>query len=174
MSDNNAASAIETITSTINSERVVQLAKIQQEARNLFIKKNQDYGDAFAKYGPTGVIVRIGDKISRFTSITQNSLQLVEDEKLRDTLIDLHNYSAMAIMLIDEQNKNSFDSQDIECNICTYMNLPGVTQCEICNSPLVPPANIVGTPIPDNPPSIASDAADVDTADVILTDMKMD
>lgn len=104
MSDNDAVSALESSSPT-NFTRVVQLAKIQEEARNLFIKKNKDYGDAFAKYGPTGVIVRIGDKISRFTSLTHNSLQLVEDEKLRDTLIDLHNYSAMAIMLLDEQKK---------------------------------------------------------------------
>ena len=173
MSDNHVASAIESTTTT-NSERVVQLIKIQEEARDLFIKKNQDYGDAFAKYGPTGVIVRIGDKISRFTSLTQNSLQLIEDEKLRDTLIDLHNYSAMAIMLIDEQKKDSFQSQDIECKICTFVNLPGITQCEICNSPLAPPTNTIDTPTANNPPSIASDAADVDTTDVILTEMKMD
>jgi hypothetical protein len=27
---------------------------------------------------------------------------MVSDEQLRDTLIDLHNYAAMAIMLLDE------------------------------------------------------------------------
>ena len=30
----------------------------------------------------------------------------VEDEKIRDTLIDLHNYAAMAIMLMDEKEKD--------------------------------------------------------------------
>ena len=35
---------------------------------------------------------------------TNNSgIQLVNDESLRDTLIDLHNYSAMAILLIDKK-----------------------------------------------------------------------
>lgn len=29
-------------------------------------------------------------------------MQLVDDESTRDTLIDLHNYAAMAIMLLDE------------------------------------------------------------------------
>ena len=84
------------------TDRVSILEKIQSEARNLFKKKNQDYGDAFANYGPIGVLVRIGDKISRLQSITTNQISLVNTESLRDTLIDLHNYSAMAIMLLDE------------------------------------------------------------------------
>ena len=87
-------------------DRVKQMDVIQLEARELFSKKNKDYGDAFATYGPVGVLVRIGDKIQRLQSITKSGITLVEDEKIRDTLIDLHNYAAMAIMLMD-QNKNS-------------------------------------------------------------------
>lgn len=84
------------------TDRVEQLSNIQKEALKLFEKKNADYGDSFATYGPVGVIVRMGDKISRLNSITNNGITLVDTESLRDTLIDLHNYSAMAIMLIDE------------------------------------------------------------------------
>jgi len=47
----------------------------------------------------------MGDKISRLQSITTNSISLINSESLRDTLIDLHNYSAMAIMLLDEDKK---------------------------------------------------------------------
>jgi hypothetical protein len=68
----------------------------------LFTKKNIDYGDAFAKYGFIGVLMRIQDKLLRTMSITKNGVQLVDDEGIRDTLIDLHNYSAMALMLLDE------------------------------------------------------------------------
>jgi hypothetical protein len=75
-----------------------QLIAIQKEALELFIKKNKDYGDAFSEYGTIGLLVRIGDKIRRMQSITATGVNLVEDEKLRDTLIDLHNYAAMAIM----------------------------------------------------------------------------
>ena len=85
------------------TDRVTSLERIQNEARQLFKKKNQDYGDAFANYGPIGVLVRIGDKISRLQSITTSKISLINTESLRDTLIDLHNYSAMAIMLIDEK-----------------------------------------------------------------------
>ena len=84
-------------------DRLAQLTKIQTEACSLFEKKNKDYGDAFATYGPVGVLVRMGDKITRMQNITNNGITLVENEKLRDTLIDLHNYAAMAIMLIDEK-----------------------------------------------------------------------
>jgi len=87
------------------TDRVNQLDIIQLEARTLFQKKNNDYGDAFATYGPIGVLVRIGDKIQRLQSINKKGITLVEDEKLRDTLIDLHNYAAMAIMLMDETDK---------------------------------------------------------------------
>ena len=82
--------------------RVGQLEKIQKEALELFAKKNADYGDAVAEYGNIGVLVRLGDKIKRLQSISSKQISLVNDESLRDTLIDLHNYSAMAIMCLEE------------------------------------------------------------------------
>jgi hypothetical protein len=82
--------------------RSEQLQKVQKEALELFVKKNADYGDAFAKYGVIGVLMRIEDKLQRSMSITKNGVNLVKDEGIRDTLIDLHNYAAMAVMLLDE------------------------------------------------------------------------
>tara|TARA_Y100001958_G_C21148751_1_gene485460 strand:+ start:201 stop:458 length:258 start_codon:yes stop_codon:yes gene_type:complete len=79
-----------------------QYKSIHSEAMELFERKNADYGDAFAEYGTIGVLVRMGDKIKRLQTIEKNSVTLVCDEKIRDTLIDLHNYSAMAIMLLDK------------------------------------------------------------------------
>jgi hypothetical protein len=84
-------------------DRVLQMTKVQTEAIDLFKKKNADYGDAFAEYGVIGVLMRIEDKLKRSVSITKNGVTLVKDEKIRDTLIDLHNYAAMAIMLLDEE-----------------------------------------------------------------------
>ena len=80
--------------------RVDQLKQIQQTALEMFIRKNADYGDAFAQYGLVGVLMRIEDKIHRAMTITKNGVNLVEDETLRDTLLDLHNYAAMGLMLI--------------------------------------------------------------------------
>lgn len=84
------------------SDRVNQMKKIQAEGLELFIRKNADYGDAFAKYGIIGVLMRIEDKIQRAMSITKNGVNLVNDEGIKDTLLDLHNYSAMALMLLSE------------------------------------------------------------------------
>jgi len=82
--------------------RVDQMKAVQNEGLELFKKKNADYGDAFANYGVVGVLVRMGDKISRLQSISTKCVSLINTESLRDTLIDLHNYSAMAIMLLDQ------------------------------------------------------------------------
>jgi hypothetical protein len=82
--------------------RVEQMQKIQSDGLELFKKKNADYGDAFAKYGVIGVLMRIEDKIQRAMSITKNGVVLVNDEGIRDTLLDLHNYAAMALMLLEE------------------------------------------------------------------------
>tara|TARA_Y100000992_G_scaffold149268_1_gene99533 strand:+ start:4538 stop:4813 length:276 start_codon:yes stop_codon:yes gene_type:complete len=83
--------------------RIEQMQKIQLQALELFKKKNADYGDAFAKYGTIGVLMRMEDKLQRFMSISNTKIQLVNDEGLKDTLIDLHNYAAMALMLLDEE-----------------------------------------------------------------------
>ena len=46
--------------------------------------------------------MRIEDKL-HMMSITKNGVNLV-DEGLRDTILDLHNYAAMAIMLLDSSS----------------------------------------------------------------------
>ena len=84
-------------------ERAVQMAKVQKEGLELFKKKNTDYGDAFANYGAIGVLIRIGDKISRCQSISNKSITMIDSESLRDTLIDLHNYSALAVTLLEQK-----------------------------------------------------------------------
>ena len=82
--------------------RVEQLKKIQDEARELFKKKNADYGDAFASYGVIGILMRIQDEINRCLTITKNNISMVDDETIKDTLLDLHNYAAMGLMLNEE------------------------------------------------------------------------
>ena len=103
----------------MSDNRIQQFSQVQNEGLELFKKKNADYGDAFANYGPVGVIVRMGDKIQRLVSVSNNKISLVNTESLRDTLIDLHNYAAMAIMLLDEnktecKEKNRYDLDENE------------------------------------------------------------
>jgi hypothetical protein len=85
--------------------RVEQMKKIQAESLELFTRKNADYGNAFSEFGVIGVLMRIEDKLRRAMSITKNGVNLVKDEGIRDTIIDLHNYSAMALMLMDEDER---------------------------------------------------------------------
>lgn len=122
--------------------RITQLKTVQEEAAKLFERKNKDYGDAFANYGPIGVIVRMGDKINRLSSVTNNGINLVKTESIRDTLIDLHNYSAMAIMLMDEDKKdisqNSLprnDSYAHELSLQDNTDLPYSARWPNCSSP---------------------------------------
>lgn len=90
----------------MSEDYTTKFRTVQDEGFELFKKKNADYGDAFAKYGAVGVLVRMGDKISRLQSITNNSITMVNDEKMRDTLLDLHNYAAMAVMLLEDNSSN--------------------------------------------------------------------
>lgn len=84
------------------NNRIQQIIAVQSEGLELLKIKNNDYGDAFAEYGVIAVLIRMGDKIKRLLTIDKNNITLVNDERLRDTtFIDLHNYSAMAIMLLD-------------------------------------------------------------------------
>lgn len=89
-----------------------QFKAVQEEGLELFTRKNKDYGDAFADYGVVGVLVRMGDKIRRLQNISNTGVTLVEDESFRDTLIDLHNYAAMAVLLLDSNDKMESTSEE--------------------------------------------------------------
>ena len=88
-------------------DRVAQMKEVQSTALELKRKKNIDYGDAFAKFGVIGVLMRIEDKIQRSLSITNNGVNLINDEGIKDTLLDLHNYAAMALMLLNEKTEKT-------------------------------------------------------------------
>ena len=96
----------------MSENRVSQMTAVQVEALELFKRKNADYGDAFATYGTVGVIVRMGDKMQRLISVTNKGVSLVDTESLRETLLDLYNYAAMGVMLIDEQREVNMDISD--------------------------------------------------------------
>ena len=49
--------------------------------------------------------MRMEDKLQRFLNISQTKVEMVENEGIRDTLLDLHNYAAMAMMLLSEKTE---------------------------------------------------------------------
>ena len=81
--------------------------RICLELNNIYEKKNADYGNSFEnsldKHGLIAGIVRMDDKMSRLISLNSKNEQLVMDESLRDTLMDLANYAIMSVMWLDEQ-----------------------------------------------------------------------
>lgn len=72
------------------------------EALNLtYERKNADYGDSFSKMREeydNAILVRIYDKYSRLKTLKSGAKQMVEDESIHDTLLDLANYCIMELV----------------------------------------------------------------------------
>lgn len=80
---------------------------ITREMKDLYELKNKNYGNSFSlsceEYGLTMVCIRLEDKLRRLKSLNkQGENANTDDESIRDTLIDLANYSVMAIMELDK------------------------------------------------------------------------
>lgn len=72
------------------------------EINDLYARKNADYGDSFhisfEEEGMAMVRIRLGDKLNRFKALSRGNEQMVKDESIRDTLMDLANYALMAVL----------------------------------------------------------------------------
>ena len=77
--------------------------EVMKELNELYVAKNSDYGDSFNdllyEFGLITVVIRLQDKMNRLKTIAKNDGEYsVKDETIRDTLMDLANYSIMALM----------------------------------------------------------------------------
>lgn len=67
----------------------------------IYEKKNADYGDSFSKtfeeFGLTASAIRINDKTERFKKLIKQDAQ-VQDESIKDTLLDLANYAVLTLI----------------------------------------------------------------------------
>lgn len=90
----------------IHTEKVKRHEEICKELNALYSKKNHDYGDSFhqtfLEEGMAMARIRLGDKFSRFKTLTKSGDQKISDESIRDTLIDLANYAIMTVMEMEE------------------------------------------------------------------------
>ena len=86
--------------------------KVCQELTEIYKKKNADYGNSFEnsldKHGLIAAIVRMDDKMSRGINLNKADEQLVNDESVRDTLMDLANYAIMSVMWLDNKSGEAF------------------------------------------------------------------
>lgn len=97
--------------------------RLNDDAVALIEKKGHDYARAYQENGgdtlfnlrvaeilkivPTaesGVLVRLSDKFMRLVSLMAPGVEAsVSDESLRDTVMDIHNYSSYALQLWEER-----------------------------------------------------------------------
>lgn len=77
---------------------------IFDSAGNLLLKKHKDYGPTNISRSPGGPLnglrVRMWDKTARLNHLIDNGAT-PENESLRDSFLDLLNYSAIALMVLD-------------------------------------------------------------------------
>lgn len=86
-----------------DSDRFVDITAKMHET---FLKKNHDYGNSFEQSlneeGLAASRIRMGDKWNRFKSLSKGEKAQVNDESLRDTLLDMANYAIMTVMWMDK------------------------------------------------------------------------
>lgn len=81
--------------------------RLCKELNDLYAKKNRDYGnsfhDTYLEEGLAMSRIRLSDKLARFKKLSHKCDYEgdVENESIRDTLIDLANYALMTVMELD-------------------------------------------------------------------------
>ncbi len=75
--------------------------ELYEKLKDVYLKKNADYGDSFTKslrtFGVIASLVRVSDKLSRLETLMSRPIQEVKDESINDTIEDAINYIAMTI-----------------------------------------------------------------------------
>jgi len=90
----------------IDDEFIRDVWSILDSAGNLLIRKHSDYGPKNIAHSPGGALnglrVRMWDKVARINNLLDSRVS-PSNESLRDSFIDLLNYSAIAIMVLDKK-----------------------------------------------------------------------
>ena len=86
--------------------------KITSEMKDIYEIKNKNYGNSFSEqfkeYGLTSVCIRLDDKIRRLKSLNKQLIAgnvNMDDESVRDTLVDLANYAILTVIELDKQSE---------------------------------------------------------------------
>lgn len=89
------------------SNKVERHERICEQLNSLYEKKNHDYGDSFhlsfLEEGMAMPRIRLGDKFNRFKTLSRDTKREVDDESIRDTLLDLANYAIMTILEMENE-----------------------------------------------------------------------
>jgi len=88
----------------IDEAFIADVWRIMDTAGNLLIRKHHDYGPKNIAHSPGGPLnglrVRMWDKIARINNLLDSNVK-PSNESLRDSYLDLLNYSAIAMMVLD-------------------------------------------------------------------------
>lgn len=107
------------------TDKVLRHRELCMGLNVLYAKKNHDYGDSFHQtYIEEGMAmprIRLGDKFSRFKTLSRilssdSDQQAVTDESIRDTLLDLANYSIMTVLEIDDAQHEQKIAEQKTCD----------------------------------------------------------
>ena len=83
--------------------------KLLLEIRSTYKEKNTKYGnsfgDTFDKVGIISAYTRLSDKFNRFEYMVMNKDNGTDDERMRDTLLDMANYCLMTVMELEKENE---------------------------------------------------------------------
>jgi len=101
---------METEKEEIKMTKIEKHMTLCKQLNDIYTKMNHDYGDSFhATYLEEGMAmarIRLSDKLNRFKSLTKSTdVAQVNDESIRDTLLDLANYAIMTVLELDEEEE---------------------------------------------------------------------
>ena len=89
----------------IDDKFVEDMWRVFDTAGTLLLRKHRDYGPLNVARSPGGPLnglrVRMWDKIARINNLLDSGVK-PSNESLRDSFVDLLNYSAIAIMVLDK------------------------------------------------------------------------
>ena len=90
----------------VDDEFVQDVWRILDTAGNLLLRKHKDYGPKNIAHSPGGPLnglrVRMWDKVARINNLLDSKVA-PSNESLRDSFIDLLNYSAIAILVLENK-----------------------------------------------------------------------
>ena len=113
-------------------------ANICDGLKELRLKKGHDYGSAFeysmADYGLLSPIIRFRDKLGRLENLLKVKESKVEDESIRDTILDLGNYCILTCAVLDliEQKRKNAETCDCdsEPTLEDYLKSKNLIECK--------------------------------------------
>jgi hypothetical protein len=96
---------LDKVTESHGGKYTQDVVRVYTDALNVLLTKSLDYGPKNIAQSPGGALngirVRMWDKVARLNNLLDTNRE-PENESLRDTFVDLLNYSAIALMVIDK------------------------------------------------------------------------